>query len=235
MAGQLTIDVAMTSWPNHPKRVAYFREVLESLTERLIASEHALRFYCSAESERDAKCTWHGDELTALCHEYGVELKWRDAAANLGANMNAAMRMGTGEFVYLQQDDWRLEYPLNLSLGASLLWRYRDMDIVRYCWPTDPRMLPTLTPGPEGWRAVDPKGKWPYGDDPHLRRRDFMAKWGWYYDKGKHGSASGYLMEKLAKQNGFSVVADKVYYQHIGYASAVLGDQRSGKNRRYEK
>ncbi len=230
----LTIDVAMTSWPNHPRRIEYITQILESLKEKLSASEHDLRFYCSAETEPDPRSTWHGGELEALCQTYGIELKWRDAKANLGANMNAAMRMGSGEFVYLQQDDWWLRAPLDLSLGADLLWRHRDLDIVRYCWPQADYMLPTLKPGPEGWRLIDPKGKWPYGDDPHLRRRDFMDQWGWYFEGGGHGSASGALMKKLAQGNSQSVVADKVYYEHKGRVSAVLGDVRSGKDRRYE-
>jgi hypothetical protein len=283
MAERLTIDVAMVSWPNHPDRVKYLAQVLASLKSHLSASEHDLRFYCSVEAERDPKCTWHGDDTIELLESYGVTWQWHDAPANLGANHNAAMRMGSGEFVYLQQDDWwlgtkrkgaesdddyrirlaqqgltcvpgedhpevkrkepesedayriRLEqYRLDLSPGAALLARHKKLDIVRYSWPVAPGMHPTCDGDVEGWRKVDVKGPWPYGDDPHLRRRDFMDKWGWYYDGGKHGTASGGLMGTLVKRRGQIVLADKVYYQHIGYASAVLGDVRSGKNRRYE-
>jgi hypothetical protein len=235
MGQKLTIDVAMTSWPNHPRRIEYLTQILESLKEKLSASEHDLKFYCSAETEPDPKATWHGDELEAICQQYGIDLQWRDAKANLGANMNAAMRMGTGEFILLNQDDWWLRAPLDLSLGANLLHGHPELDIVRYCWPQADYMALTLKEGPEGWRLIDPKGRWPYGDDPHLRRRDFMGKWGWYFEGGGHGSASGTLMKLLASSNSQSVVADKVYYEHKGRVSAVLGDVRSGKNRRYEE
>jgi hypothetical protein len=229
------IDIAMTSWPNHPKRIEYISIVLESLKANLSASGHELKLYCSIETQRDPKVTWHGDELAALLQQYGATYAWRDDTANLGANMNAAIRMGSGRFVLVNQDDWALRYPLDISPGAELLDRYHDLDIVRYCWPDSDNMRPTYCGDLDGWRLIDPKGRWPYGDDPHLRRRDFTDTWGWYMEGGGHGSASGALMEKMARLKAKSVVADRVYYAHKGRVSAVLGDVRSGANRRYEE
>lgn len=229
-----TIDVAMVSWPNHPRRIEYVETILEALTEKLSASGHILRYFMSAEMQLDPDHTWHGDELEKLCEHYGIVLQWRGPPANLGANMNAAMRMGTGDFIYLQQDDWLLREPLDLSPGADLLDKYYQLDIVRYSWPDSDAMRPTFNGDIEGWRTIDPKGKWPYGDDPHLRRRDFMERWCWYKEGDIHGSASGSVMEVMADGGALSVVADKVYYEHHGRVSAVLGDHRSGANRRYE-
>ena len=229
-----TIDVAMVSWPNHPKRIVYLTHVLDALRKMFSAGEHELRWYCSAETQRDPKSSWHGDELEALCKSHGITLAWRDARANLGANMNAAMRMGSGEFVYLQQDDWLLRYPLDISPGANLLTRHLELDMVRYSWPDGDDMRPTFVDGPEGWRKIDPKGKWPYGDDPHLRRRDFMDQWGWYREGGGHGTASSGLMKTMARGSARIVAADRAYYEHHGFVSAVLGDVRSGANRRYQ-
>lgn len=229
-----TIDVAMVSWPNHPKRIEYCRATLEAIRDKLSASEHNLRVYCSIESERDSKSTWHGDELEALLKEHGVTYQYRKAPANLGANMNAAIRMCSGDFIFLDQDDWCLCEPLDLSPGANLLEQYPEIDLIRYSWPLAPYMLPTFLPGPDGWRLIDPKGKWPYGDDPHLRRRDFMGKWGWYFEGGGHGSASGDMMDKLAQGNAVIAAADKVYYGHKGYVTAVVNDKRPGGKRRQE-
>ncbi len=233
-----TIDICMTSWPNHPERIRYTRHVLESLRKNLTASRHWLRFNMSAETERDPKHSWHGEELSALCVAFGVELQWRNAPANLGANMNAAMRVDQrdypGDFILLQQDDWLLRYPLDLSPGADLLENHSPLDIVRYCWPDSDRMRPTYNGELDGWRTIDPKGKWPYGDDPHLRRRDFMDKWKWYLEGGGHGSASGDLMKLMAKRNALSVVADKVYYAHHGRVSAVINGPRGREERRDE-
>ena len=67
MESKPIIDVAMVSWPNHPKRVEYMAAVMESLSAKLTASDHELRWYCSIETERDPRSTWHGDELEAIC------------------------------------------------------------------------------------------------------------------------------------------------------------------------
>ena len=229
-----TIDIAMTSWPNCPQRVEYMAEVLKSLKENVTASGHDMRCHCSIETERDPKHTWCGDALADLLDAHNIWWEWRDKPANLGGNMNDALAMGHGEFVYLQQDVCLLTEPLVLSPCAYLLSTLKQLDIVRYSWPEDPRMVPTFNGNLDGWRKIAMRGTWPYGDDPHLRRRDFMEKWGWYYDKGKHGTASIELTATLRKGNANIVAADKVYYQNIGYASAVLNDVRDGGNRRYE-
>lgn len=231
-----TIDIAIPTWPNHPKRIEYLRTMLERMLKGLRSDpmRHQFRIYCSYESQQDPDAEWRGSELILLCRDLRINLKWRTELANLGANMNAAMAMGSGEYVYLQQDDWVLQHPLDLSPGADLLRRHPEIDIVRYNWPTSPDMEPTFCGDIEGWRLIDVNGPWPYGDDPHLRRRDFMDKWGWYYDKGKHGTASGALMRDLVKGGAKIVVADKPYYKHVGYVSAVVGDERSGAGRRAE-
>lgn len=228
------IDVAIPTWPNHPKRIEYLRTMLQAMNDNMKASRNLVLWHCSAETQIDRNHPWQGDELKELCDSWCTSIHWRTLAANLGGNMNAAMAMGSGEFVFLQQDDWVLQHPLDLSPGADLLRRHPEIDIVRYNWPTAPGMEPTFSGDIEGWRLIDVQGKWPYGDDPHLRRRDFMDKWGWYYDKGKHGTASGALMRKLVLGNAKIVVADKPYYKHIGYVSAVVDDVRSGKGRRAE-
>lgn len=237
------IDVAITTWPNHPQRLAYFSRTMHAFANLVTASEHELRFYCSAETERDPKTSWHGDDLEELCGDLRIELQWREAPANLGANMNAAMRMGSGDLIFLQQDDWCPIEPFDLSFGAQCLlergFAPTSVDIVRYSWPLDPSMAPTF--GQCGfrhlsdiWKRFSMSGNWPYGDDPHLRRRDFMDRWKWYLEGGLHGTASADLMQTLRDGNALILAAEKVYYQHIGYASAVVGDVRSGANRRYE-
>jgi len=229
-----TIDVCIPTWPNHPKRLDYLRQIVEAVEGKLEATGHELRLYCSSETETDPKATWHAAELAALCAEHSIPLNWRGIPANTGGNMNASMEMGTGEYIFLQQDDWRLEYPLDLAAGVALMEAHPEVDMVRYNYPLGPTMMPTFTPGPNGWQRIDVRGRWPYGDDPHLRRRSFMDRWGWYYDGGLHGTASANLMQKLVKGNAFIVATDMPYFQHIGYASAVLGDVRAGQARRYE-
>jgi len=219
------IDIAMVTWPNHPKRLEYLQRVVASLHEGLTASQHTLRYYCSAETERDPNRPWCGDELERLCDEYDISLSWRDAPANLGGNMNAVLAMCTAATILLQQDDWRLIHPLDLSPGAEFLLINRRVDLLRYSWPEDPAMLPTFIEQ-RGWRQIDSQGKWPYGDDPHLRRQDFMHRHGWYYMGGGHGSASATMMRWLKKKQAVIAAADQTYFKHCGAVTSVIEDKR---------
>ncbi len=238
------IDVAIAAWPNHPKRLEYFQLVVESLREHLTASRHELRLFCSAETERDPARRWCGLELEHLCTEHGISLSWRDAPANLGANMNAALAMCTGDYILLQQEDWRLKHPLDLSDGADFLAARGHLsvvdeplgaspflrpDILRYSWPEDPKMHPAMIEQPRwpcGYRQIDVGGKWPYGDDPHLRRPGFMHDFGWYHEGGRHGSASASMMKFLVRRRAVIAAAGRCYYKHCGSVSSVLNDKR---------
>lgn len=223
------IDVTMTAWPNHPKRIGYFRQTIEALKENLTASSHNLRYFCSAETQRDPDYSWHGNELTQLCQMHDVSLSWREGAANLGNNMNAALRLCTADLILLVQDDYLLLKPLNLSLGATLLETTPSLDLVRYAWPPgvnritgQPRCL--LRDHSDGWRrAVDGRI---YGDDPHLRRRSFMNRFGWYLENAAHALSEGNYYLRLLALKANVAVADCPYFGHLGRVPAVMNDRR---------
>lgn len=220
------IDVAMVTWPNHPKRLEYFQRMWGTLEENLSAVGHTLRFFCSAETERDQRREWCGHGLQELCDENDISLTWRDGPANLGANMNAALALCTAPVVLLQQDDWRLIHQLDLSAGAQYLLENPRVDLLRYSWPEDPKMLPTFTDHRDGWRRIDVNGLWPYGDDPHLRRPDFMIRYGWYYEGGGHGSASATMLRFLRRKGAVIAAANQCYYKHFGEVTSVIDDKR---------
>ena len=226
------IDIALVTWPNHPARFQYFLRCMGELKKHLSASQHTLRYFCSAESERDPAKPWLGDELEDFCRENHIQLTWRDAKANLGANMNAAIRLCSAPTVLLQQDDWMLLYPLDLSPGANFMVANKKVDLLRYSWPDNDRMCPTFVTNASGWRKIDVTGRWPYGDDPHLRRQDFMQKWGGYLEGGRHGSASADLMRRLVRGKADIRVSDRCYYVHGGPITAVLNDIRNRRVKR---
>ncbi|GAF73484.1 unnamed protein product, partial [marine sediment metagenome] len=95
------------------------------------------------------------------------------------------------------------------------------------------RMRPRFQDQPDGWRRIATGQTWLYGDDPHLRRADFMAKWGWYLEGGVHASASSNLMSKLKKGNANIRVADKCYHHHFGKISSYPRSRefRAGRRR----
>ena len=226
------IDVALVTWPNHPLRLKYFRATVDALWRNLTACRHKLQFVCSAETARDTDSQWMGDDLQAYCEEHGINLHWRDAKPNLGANMNNAIRLCSAPLILVQQDDWILDHPLDLSPGADFITGRRSVDLLRYCWPDNDRMRPTFIDQPDGWRRIDMRGRWPYGDEPHLQRQDFVTKWGKFLEGGHHASASSALMAKLRRGNANIRVADKNYYHHFGQISSYPRDQESRKGRR---
>ena len=136
------MDIAISTWPNAPFRFEYFCKTVDALREKLTASRHGIRYVCSAETERDPMYPWMGDDLEAYCKEHDIELTWRDAKPNLGANMNAALKLCTGLTIWTQQDDWLLLEPVDVSDGIDFILEHEDVAILRYSWPNVPRMMP---------------------------------------------------------------------------------------------
>lgn len=216
-----TIDVNIVTWPNHPKRIEYFRHMLATVRARLSASRHHLLWHCSSESQRDPQSTWHGDELEDICTEAGISLNYRFAPASLGGNMNAALRLGDSRFVFLVQDDFELLYDCDLSPGAELLDAQPDVDLIRYGWPPMTQRRGEVA----GWPLVDICGPWPYGDEPQLRRRDFASRWGEFMEGHRHGASEGDMLFRLVNGRACIVLADRMYFGNFGAVSAVPVDQ----------
>lgn len=217
------IDVAITAWPNHPKRLEYFRTVVKALRDKLTASRHELRYHCSAESEVDPAHSWHGPELCHICDEEEISLSWREGPASLGGNMNAALRLCTAPTIFLVQDDWLLLRPLDLSDGADYLTANSDVDLIRYSWPGN---LTHFIGCRGGWPIVDFADGWTYGDDPHLRRQDFMQKHGWYIEGGPHGRSEGDMLYRLRRAQATILASNELYFGTIGAVASVIEECR---------
>lgn len=219
----MNIDIAIVAWPNHPARMDYCRQTIVSLKRYLAATGYTLRYVCSSESARDPARSWHGDELVELCRAESISLSFRDGPPGLGENMNAALRLCTADLILLVQDDRPAIKPLDLKDGADYLLAHRDVDLVRYAWPHGRCKLYIH---PDGWRRFDMRGHWPYGDEPHLRRRDFMDRWGWYREEVRFGASEGIMLHHLAKGGAMIVAADDIYFGHLGFVEAAIDSGR---------
>lgn len=213
------LDVVLVTWPNHPERMGYFRENALCLRDNLTATGYDIVLKASAETQRDPDCPWHGDELEAFCRDQSIQLHWRtDCKAGLGENMNHAMSLASSDVFLLVQDDWILDRPLDLGPGADFLTGRPDVAMIRYSWPGD---LPTFLDMPDGWRRLDLEGRWPYGDDPSLRRRDFMERYGGYAENVPHGTSEGRMLRSLVAA-GADIRANAVCcFRHAGRVPAV--------------
>lgn len=228
MNGQPDIDVCLVTWPNHPSRIEYFKRMLGTLEANLSASRHALRLLCSSEAERDPQSTWHGEELKILCRHKSIPLVWHRPPASLGAGMNHALRQSTAPLILLVQDDFELREPLDLSPGADFLRGHPEVDVLRYAFPIDPAhpQLYTQFAGDiDGWRRVNLHAPWPYGDEPHLRHRDFFDRWGWYVEGQHHGASETDMLWRLVNGRATICAADRSYFGHFGAVAAVPRDR----------
>ena len=135
--------------------------------------------------------------------------------------MNAAIRQATAPVYLLDQDDFQLLEPLDLSPGAELLIARPDVDIIRYSYYCHPLHGTKFNGKIDGWRQVNLSGTWPYGDDPQMRRLDFTERHGWYLEGGRHGMSEGEMLHRLIKNNAVIVADDRSYFGHIGEVAAV--------------
>ena len=140
--------------------------------------------------------------------------------------MNSSLILGHAETILLVQDDWELLGYLDLSPGIEFIER-GGADLLRYSYPDIDEMRPTFVGNLDGWRRIDLHGNWPYGDDPHLRRRDFYKYWGKYLEGKGHGSASATLMQKLIRGGADIAAANRCFFKHFGDVTAVLDDTRN--------
>lgn len=227
------IDVVITAWPNHLARLDCFRRTARSMLQ-LTASRHQLRFLCSMETEEDRKHDWCGGQLLDICAELGIHwfprivgaVQGRVDKPDLGANMNAALRLCTAPTILLVQDDCPLIHPLDLSDAVDLIQNNRHIDLIRFEWPPQPhRTAFTDDDWPPPWRQFELEKRF-YGDRPHLRRQDFMARHGWYTEYGPHGSSETDMANRLCKNNAVILAPEKQYFEHIVGPTSVINDTR---------
>lgn len=218
------IDIVLVTWPNHPKRIAYFYRMLSALRTHLSASRHPLRWLCSSESERDPASTWHGEELREICRQEKIELHWHDGQASLGAGMNAALRACTSDLIFLVQDDYELLSPIDLSPGADVLIGNPQIDLIRYSFPPKEYGIRFCRCPWPGFNVVITSAAWPYGDDPHLRHRRMMERHGWYTEGIGHAS-EGDMVIRLASNHAGILASEQCHFGHFGSVSAVPANQ----------
>ncbi len=214
------IDIAITSWPNCPRRLGYFTAVVEGLLEKLRASRHSLRYVVSAETQPLPGEQWCGDELAAFCELHDVLLHWRNKPPSMGGNCNDIIGLCDAPLIFMQQDDWLIRDPLDLSPGADLMLSHDAVDITRYCYGQGPNP-PEFTDNPDGWRRFLLASPWPYGMDPHMIRRTFCETWGPFYDEANSVACEGDMLWRLVNGKATVVAADHSYFHHRGHAGGI--------------
>lgn len=214
------IDVAITSWPNCPRRFGYFKAVAGALLDGLSASRHELHFLCSSESHPLPGEHWCGEELVAFCNANGIELHWRDKPPSMGGNCNDIIQHCKAPLILMMQDDWLLKTSLDLSDGADLMLANSAIDIVRYGFGQG-ESKPRFTDHTDGWRRFILTSPWPYGMDPHMIRGTFTEKWGPFHDEPNSVACEGDMLWRLVNGNAEIVAASEPCFHYRGEANGV--------------
>lgn len=238
MDSLIDVDIAIVAWPNHPQRWRAVCDTIYSLKDNLTAAGCRLHWHCSSESDRDPNHAWYGDALTERCAVEGIRLSFRDGPAGLGENMNAALRMCKHDYILLVQDDRPLIAPLDLRPSIDYLRDHADVALIRYDWPHGKNkqtgaIRTPMKPLDDYWQEIDRSGPWYYGDEPHLRRRDFMDEYGWYIENVIHGRSEVEMKSRLRRCGARIVAPHTACFGHrYGNVSAVINDIRPGGGNR---
>jgi hypothetical protein len=241
-----TIGVCLVTWPRSRERLTYFKRTVGSFLAHRRASAHEIRLFCSAESECPEEL---GANLVAYCNMVRIPLSWRKGRANVGANMNAALKMGSGcDFVILLQDDWVMVEPVDFSVYADFLQQNSAFAMVRFSWAEIPDgdershwivKGPDVTwKGPDGAppiRWLDPRSTYFYGDQPHMRRGTFERELGLFKEGGDLGEPEVELNGRLKLAKWQIGLSHKVLFHHIGEVSSVDHAGRFGNSSKREQ
>lgn len=229
---ETTLDIALVAWPNHSARLKAFIDTVHALQVFLITTGLRVSWLCSSESAVDPKHPRGGDQLWEFCAHNNIRLEFRKGAPGLGENMNAALRMCDSEFILLVQDDRPPFRSLDLSHGVSYLRKHPDVALIRYDWPRGRNADTGIERTPRdpvgnGWHRLCCEGPWFYGDEPQLRHRSFMDRYGWYKEGVQHGKSETDMKIRLRYARATIITPQYPYFSHnCGGVSAVLNDVR---------
>jgi hypothetical protein len=223
---ELSIDILITTWPNHPLRFDYFCQTVEGLKKYLSTGKYAAQFMVFAEREKDAGHRWMGTELTAYCRGAGIPLAWKVTPPSLPKLLNEMHGGVASDLRFCMQDDWLLTKPLNLEAAANFLLLSEDVGGIRFWANTqyDGQIGPYLN--------VDRRAAWSYGDNPALWHRRFFDACGPFEEAGEFGTHEALMCKKAAEVDLKILAAAEMaqdasfYFRHIGDISSLPKETR---------
>ena len=185
------IGLGFLTYPVNEDRMSYLTRALIEAATHITASQDELICFCSCESAAanfarrvDSKAK---RRIERLCRAFRVQLRWNSQPPSMGANENNAMQVAFDElhcdYMMLHIDDCYATEPIDLSEGIAFLEENPSVDILRYHWSPRKECKPIMTEL-GAWQQVDPQSKWFYDDSPHIRRSNYVEKFGLHY-KGR--------------------------------------------------
>lgn len=167
----------------------------------------------------------------------------------LGANQNRGVRAASGDYLLMIQDDWMAAGPRDyLRRAVSVLEAKEHANVVNFV-PVD--VVPIDGREEFGgdqiiWLGtkIDAKGRLtrltdqPYTDQPHLKRRSFHERFGFYDESlDVHRLELGFARQLVAnKGSGFVRIEGLTPFRDIGRAFTLNpGNLRAARIERWER
>lgn len=175
----MDIAAGIITYPIHPTRLEYLEYCIKSLKQYVFASRHDLGWFVSCESDT------RGDiqAVRDLCSTHGLLFYLNPRGPCMGANQNNAMRVAfdslSAKYLLLLIDDCHTDKELDVSIEVDMLDRNPEIDILRYHWSDRPGGRPAFHGRGDGYMQVDPTSVRFYDDSPHIRRSNYVEKFGW--------------------------------------------------------
>ncbi len=226
------IAVCLVTWPRNADRVSYLERTVSALRVNLRHSGHIVRYVVSAESQDVPR------EFLAAVEDIVRPLQtrviYRDGKADLGANMNAALKEGLSHHhcthALLVQDDWVLMQPLDISPYADFLTGCREWGMVRFDWSLQEHhstWMPDFEWHGFRMRELSPESTYFYGDQIQLRRASFPQEYGWFLEGGKNiGTAEVDFNSRLQQTKWRIATTPERMFEHCGTVSSVTREER---------
>jgi len=218
------IDVILSAFPRSMDRVHYMNQTVAALKQRLVATEHELRWVCGSESQKLDENAKQAQE--ELCKHQGIEIVYNPGKPALGRNLNHVIGQTNGDYVFYVQDDWILNENIDLAAGVECLERNPDVSYIRYFWQQyklhgEPNWI-----GDE-FIALPQQFPHQFSHNPYLAPRRFYEQIGPFYEKTNAKNEE--LVNNKLKGLGLVVGArfPSVFY-HVGQVSA-MPDKYRGK------
>jgi hypothetical protein len=228
------ITITISTWPSHPRRVAYFRRTVEALRRHLIEPPDAFSWMVSAESARPTDCPWAGDELEGACKAYGLPLRWRAGPACLPAHINELFRdaFRLSDILFYVQDDYELTRAVPLNGFVRVLRQTRNLAGVRL-WANTAYRGEAPVPG---FADINTAANWSYADNPalwHIRWWERCGPFDTALDMAGHFASHEHTGSDALARSGMACWAPaevrrnpSFYFDHIGKVTSVPNDKR---------
>lgn len=157
----------------------------------------------------------------------------------LGANTNKGIRAATGQYILQLQDDWECRGPSDfLHDGVMLMEDIPWIGFIHFCAVDHLRLYKTIHDNKgrkicvfENDQSKDSSAVYNYSDRPHLKRKDFHERIGYYKENAPMTVTELDFCNRFVSQNKISAahIQGLSCFVHIGQSNSFNPSVRKAR------